>query len=259
MQTRLDVPRPGIPVKTRTSSNSAGTRKISDPAGKSCSGVFCSIRISWRRGPTPTKPQKPPNRSAGRRAPISVPSSPTGGGSGIRSGVEGGLDYFGRSGARAVDAYTGRSTPRARDHGSPGRALVSAAAGGRTWGCFLSADYAGVRRLDLLAGVRWDGLPSPGWMPSPSEPARPRATGWGCHRVFWPPPAGFYGRAPGIHQRRAGVPAPQPQQAGSIRASAAGGSSSASRGLRPETSLNLDGGLKLLGKRPFRGPLRFPL
>ncbi|OGD20473.1 MAG: hypothetical protein A2W03_02065 [Candidatus Aminicenantes bacterium RBG_16_63_16] len=165
--------------------------------------------------------------------------------------VEGGLDYFGRAGARAVNTYTafdaaGRITGVQEE--------LSYTGGRRSdTGLFLSADYAGVRRLDLLAGVRWDSLRMDAVPLGAGAPVRARdeaATGFlAASYKFTEGLTGFInaGRAyrlPSLSERfYTGI---------SGRGFIVG-----QPGLRPETSLNLDGGLKLLGKRIFAGVYAF--
>jgi outer membrane receptor protein involved in Fe transport len=165
--------------------------------------------------------------------------------------VEGGLDYFGRADARAVNTYSAYD-----------------ASGAVTWvheelsytdgrrsdlGFFVSADYSGVKKLDLLGGVRWDTLrmdaiPLGAAAPVPASDSA--TTGFlAASYKLTDQLTGFInvGRAyrlPSLSERfYTGI---------SGRGFIIG-----QPGLRPETSLNLDGGLKLLGRRFFAGLYAF--
>lgn len=161
--------------------------------------------------------------------------------------VETGLDYFGRAGASAVNTYTAYDPSgevagvREEDSYSDGRRS--------DWGLFISADYTGVKNLDLLGGVRWDFLRMdavPLGAVSPVRTTDDAGTGFlaASYRLT-NELTGFVniGRAyrlPSLSERfYTGI---------SGRGFIVG-----QPGLRPETSLNLDGGLKLLGKRFFAG------
>jgi hemoglobin/transferrin/lactoferrin receptor protein len=161
--------------------------------------------------------------------------------------LEGGLDFFGRGGAKAANRYDSFSSSGAV---TSTQEEISFIAGRRSdAGVFLSADYTGIRRLDLLAGVRWDHIRM-GALPLGSEAtvrtkdsavsgflaASYRLTETltafaNIGRAYRVPSLGelFY---TGISGR--GFIVGQP-------------------GLKPETSLNLDGGIKILGKRFFAG------
>ncbi len=103
-------------------------------------------------------------------------------GDGLR--LEAGVDYFGRAGASAVEHLYG--------HRRLGLGLtrvyeeLSYADGRRSdVGVFISADFSGVRRLDLLAGLRWDSLRMdavPLGSDAPARPGIPPAPG------SWRPP-----------------------------------------------------------------------
>ena len=98
--------------------------------------------------------------------------------------LEGGVDYFGRAGAHAYNKYTGydefgavtgvrRSTPTsARSRGD--------------LGFFLSADFSGIKRLDILGGVRYDLLrmkAQPQWGDPGCSPAADRDHGQPADRL----------------------------------------------------------------------------
>ena len=165
--------------------------------------------------------------------------------------VESGLDYFGRAGAGAVNTYT------AFDASGAITGVYEELSYTEGWrsdvGFFVSADYAGVRRLDLLAGVRWDSLRMdavPLGAIAPVRTSDTAGTGFlAASYKFTEVLTGFVnaGRAyrlPSLSERfYTGI---------SGRGFIIG-----QPGLRPETSLNLDGGLKLLGRRFFAGLYAF--
>ncbi len=67
---------------------------------------------------------------------------------------EGGLDFFGRGGAKAYNSYTsfdetGAATEVVEEDPFTGGKR-------KDLGFFLSLDFSGLRRLDLLGGLRWD-------------------------------------------------------------------------------------------------------
>lgn len=164
---------------------------------------------------------------------------------------ESGLDFFGRAGARAVNTCT---------YYAAGGVITGVQEelpykdGRRSdVGLFFSADYSGLRRLDLLAGVRWDHLKMvavPLGAPVPVPAKDSAATGFlAASYQFTDELTGFInaGRAyrlPSLSERfYTGI---------SGRGFIIG-----QPGLESETSFNLDGGLKFLGRRLFAGLYAF--
>lgn len=165
--------------------------------------------------------------------------------------LEGGVDVFGRAGADAYNRYTsfdefGAVTEVVDEyphlHGRRG-----------DLGFFLSADYAGVRRLDILAGARYDLLQMKALPLGAAEPVvtdDDQATGF-----------------LGVSYKLTGgltafVNLSRAYRLASINEKYYTGISG--RGfiignpdLRPERSLNFDAGLRLAGKRHFFGLYAF--
>jgi outer membrane receptor protein involved in Fe transport len=170
-------------------------------------------------------------------------------GDGLR--FEAGVDYFGRAGASAANTYTAIDASGSASHVYE---ELSYANGRRSdVGVFVSADFSGVRRLDLLAGVRWDSLRMDAVPLGAAAPAVARDTaGTGFLAASYKLTdvltafvnAGRAYRLPSLSERfytgisGRGFIIGQPD-------------------LRPETSLNFDGGLKLLGRRSFAGLYAF--
>jgi hemoglobin/transferrin/lactoferrin receptor protein len=165
--------------------------------------------------------------------------------------LEGGADYFGRGGADALNTYTsfdelGTVTGVVEEF-----PYTSGSRG--DLGFFLSADYAGIRRLDILGGARYDffrmeALPSGAESPVPTRDGQPAgflAVSYKLARSL----AAFANvsrayRLPSINElyytgiTGRGTIIGQPD-------------------LEAESSINLDGGLKLLGRRFFLGLYAF--
>jgi outer membrane receptor protein involved in Fe transport len=171
--------------------------------------------------------------------------------------LEGGIDYFGRAGAHAYNAYTsydafGAVTGVVREYpyGTASRGDL---------GAFLSADYAGIKRLDILGGVRYDLLrmraePYPGEVSIPEiQPTLTKDS----------QPTGFLAVSYKlVKDLTAFVNVSRAYRLASINERFYTGISG--RGfivgqpnLRPESSFNLDGGLRLPGKRYFLGVYAF--
>jgi outer membrane receptor protein involved in Fe transport len=165
--------------------------------------------------------------------------------------LEGGIDYFGRAGADAFNRYTsydafGEVTEVVDEYphldGSRG-----------DLGFFVSADYAGIKRLDILGGIRYDLLRMkalPLGETSPVETKDDQATGFvGVSYKLAKSLTVF------VNLSRA-------YRLASINEKYYTGISG--RGfiignpdLRPEESLNFDMGLRLHGKRHFFGLYAF--
>jgi hemoglobin/transferrin/lactoferrin receptor protein len=161
--------------------------------------------------------------------------------------IEGGMDYFGRGGADAVNIYTSFDEFGGVTDVQEERSVTNGSRG--DLGLFLSADYAAVDRLDILGGVRYDFLRMKALPLGETEPILTREE----------QPTGFLA----VSYRLAKdltvfVNASRAYRLASINERFYTGISG--RGfiigqpdLRPESSFNLDGGLKLLGRRHFFG------
>lgn len=165
--------------------------------------------------------------------------------------LEGGIDYFGRSGADAVNTYTSYDETGAVTGVEDERPYAGGSR--RDLGVFVSADYAGIRRLDILGGARYDVLrlaATPLGEDGPVRKSEEQPTGFlavsykladdltafvNVARAYRLPSVNelYY---TGISGR--GFIVGQPA-------------------LRPESSFNIDGGLKLLGRRFFLGLYAF--
>lgn len=162
-----------------------------------------------------------------------------------------GADFFGRSGVKAQgsSSYFDQS-------GIIQDVLQETpfSAGSRKdFGLFLSADYFGIKRIDLVSGIRWDSIQmraKPGGTSSSVNSRHSALTGFigvsfkvseavitfaNVSRAYRAPSLSelFY---TGITGR---------------------GSTIAQPNLKPETSLNLDAGIKFMGKRFFAGVYAF--
>jgi len=171
--------------------------------------------------------------------------------------LEAGLDYFGRTGAHAFNSYTSYDEFGAVTSVQEEYPYDTASRG--DLGAFLSADFSGIERLDILGGVRYDLLrmraePHQGEIGIPEiQPILTKDE----------QPTGFLA----VSYKLAGdltafVNASRAYRLASINERFYTGISG--RGfiigqpdLRPESSFNLDGGLKLLGRRYFLGLYAF--
>jgi outer membrane receptor protein involved in Fe transport len=161
--------------------------------------------------------------------------------------LEGGVDYFGRGTADAFNRYTSFDESGAQTAVLEEFPYVD---GSRDdLGFFLSADYSGIKRLDILGGVRYDLL-------------RMKALPLGAESpviTHDDQPTGFLAVSYSLVKNlTAFVNLSRAYRLASINERFYTGISG--RGfivgnpdLRPESSLNLDGGLKLLGRRHFFG------
>ena len=172
--------------------------------------------------------------------------------------LQGGLDYFGRAGAHAFNSYTsydefGGVTGVVDEY--PYR---TASRG--DFGIFLSADYAGVPRLDILGGVRYDLL----------RMNAERAQGEILPAALLPSlltldrqPTGFLAVSYKLAEKLvAFVNVARAYRLASINERYYTGISGrgfivGQPGLRPESSFNLDGGLRVPGRRYFIGLYAF--
>lgn len=167
--------------------------------------------------------------------------------------LEGGVDYFGRAGAHAYNSYTSYDETGAVTGVDEEYPYASASRG--DLGFFLSADYSGLRRLDVLGGVRYDFL-------------RMRSTPYGDISIPEAPgtvvtadtqPTGFVAVSYKLtRDLTAFVNVARAYRLASINERFYTGISG--RGfiigqpdLEPESSFNLDGGLRFLGRRVFLG------
>lgn len=165
--------------------------------------------------------------------------------------LEGGVDYFRRGTADAYNKYTSYDEFGAVTEVVEEFPYVNGSRG--DLGLFLSADYSGIRRLDILGGVRYDflrmkALPSGEEAPIVTDDAQ--ATGFLAVSYKL------------VKNVTAFVNLSRAYRLASINERFYTGISG--RGfivgnpdLRPESSLNLDGGLKLLGRRLFFGLYAF--
>ena len=159
--------------------------------------------------------------------------------------LKGGLDFFGRFGAKARNIYTYFDSPE-----SEARSVeeVPFTDGRRQdWGFFLSFDYTGIQNLDLVGGFRFDWLRMkayPGNEPPAQENYHHTWTGFlGASVKFTTEVVAFINfsrafRAPSLSERfYTGI--------------TGRGYIIGEPGLNPESSLNLDLGLKFIFKRYF--------
>lgn len=165
--------------------------------------------------------------------------------------LEGGLDYFGRAGAHAYNKYTSFDEFGAVTDIQEEYPYLSASRG--DFGAFLSADFAGIRRLDILGGVRYDLLRMKA---QPSSEVPPVLTNDSQ-------PTGFVAVSYKLAKElTAFVNVSRAYRLASINERFYTGISGrgfiiGQPGLQPESSFNLDGGLRLPGKRYFFGLYAF--
>ncbi len=165
--------------------------------------------------------------------------------------LEGGLDYFGRGGAHAYNKYTSFDEFGAVTDIQEEYPYLSASRG--DFGAFLSADFAGIRRLDILGGVRYDLLRMKA---QPSGEVPPVLTNDSQ-------PTGFVAVSYKLAKElTAFVNVSRAYRLASINERFYTGISGrgfiiGQPGLQPESSFNLDGGLRLPGKRYFFGLYAF--
>ncbi|MGB8959894.1 MAG: TonB-dependent receptor [Candidatus Aminicenantales bacterium] len=172
--------------------------------------------------------------------------------------LEGGLDYFGRAGAHAYNKYTSYDESGAVTGVQEEYPYLSASRG--DFGAFLSADFSGIKGLDILGGVRYDLLRMEAQSPSAEIPPG----------VLPPPtlttdsqPTGFVAVSYKLaRELTAFVNVSRAYRLASINERFYTGISGrgfiiGQPGLKPESSFNLDGGLKLPGKRYFLGLYAF--
>lgn len=170
----------------------------------------------------------------------------------------GGVDYFGRAGAHAYNAYTSYD----QFGGVTGvvEEFPYRTASRSDLGLFVSADYAGIRRLDILGGARYDFLRMNATLPpgeivgtldSPSLLTTDRQ------------PTGFLAVSYKLVGQLTGfVNVARAYRVASINEKYYTGISGrgfivGQPGLKPESSFNLDGGLRLPGRRTFFGLYAF--
>ncbi len=172
--------------------------------------------------------------------------------------LEGGVDYFGRGGVRALNTYTYFDTSGAV---TAIQEEVSFSRGRRSdLGFFLSADYAGVKNLDVLAGVRLDRLENSA---RPGGTAMPIPESSGIVRRTKTTPTGFVAVSYALaRDLTAFVNLSRAYRLPSLGELFYTGISGrgyiyGQPGLLPETSLGLDGGLRWAGRRIFAGVYGF--
>lgn len=161
--------------------------------------------------------------------------------------LKGGLDFFGRLGAEAKNVNTRLDSAGMVE--STSEELPFTEGRRQDWGLFLSFDYSGLKNLDLVGGFRFDFLSmkaNPGNVLSPEE----------SHHGTW---TGFLGASAKLTQqivafvnfsRAYRVPSLSEMFYTGITGR---GFVIGEPNLKPESSLNLDLGLKLICKRYFAG------
>jgi outer membrane receptor protein involved in Fe transport len=165
--------------------------------------------------------------------------------------LEGGVDYFGRGSADARNEYTSYDESGGVTGVIEEFPFIDGSRG--DLGAFLSADYSGIRRLDILGGARYDFLrvkALPSGEEAPIVANDEQATGFlAVSYKLMKNVTAFINlsrayRLPSLNERfytgisGRGFIVGQPN-------------------LLPETSLNLDGGIKVLGQRFFFGLYAF--
>jgi outer membrane receptor protein involved in Fe transport len=170
--------------------------------------------------------------------------------------LEGGIDYFGRAAAHAYNRFTSYDELGAVTGIIEEFPYKTASRG--DLGAFLSADYSGVKRLDILGGVRYDLL---------RMKAQPSGdvfiTGVPPILTTDDQPTGFLAVSYKLAKElTAFVNVSRAYRLASINERFYTGISGrgfiiGQPGLRPESSFNLDGGVKLPGKRYFLGLYAF--
>jgi outer membrane receptor protein involved in Fe transport len=164
--------------------------------------------------------------------------------------LSGGADVFGQAGARAENTDTSFDSTGALTKVS---GELPYTRGSRAdAGVFLSADYSGIRKLDLVGGLRWDSLTMKA-APGDGDMVRShneKMTGFlgASYKLPWNLVAfadvSRAYRVPSLNERfYTGI--------------SGRGFIIAQPGLTPETSLNLDGGVKYIGRRLFLGVYAF--
>ncbi len=161
--------------------------------------------------------------------------------------LEGGIDYFGRAGAHAANTYTSYDEFGAVTGVAEEFPYLSASRG--DLGLFLSADISGIKRVDILGGVRYDVL---------RMEAQPDG---GVPSILTTDdqPTGFLGVSYKlVKELTAFGNVSRAYRLASISERFYTGISGrgfiiGQPGLRPESSFNLDGGLRLAGRRFFLG------
>lgn len=165
--------------------------------------------------------------------------------------LTGGMDFYGRSNVRAYNSYT--------DFDPAGQIIdfweeFPFVQGSRKdFGLFFSVDFSGIENFDLVGGIRWDDLRMkalPGDIPPEARSTHKTWTGfcggsWSIadEIIFFANLSRAY-RAPSLSELfYTGI--------------TGRGSIIAQPGLNPETSFNLDGGLKFIFKRLFAGIYTF--
>ncbi|MDH4197259.1 MAG: TonB-dependent receptor, partial [Candidatus Aminicenantes bacterium] len=164
--------------------------------------------------------------------------------------LEGGVDYFGRGGAAALNRDTSFDAQQRVTMTSEERPFTNGSR--RDAGLFLTADVATIRNLDLIGGIRWDSLTmkaDPGGKAS-VESQKTAATGFlaASYRL----PQGFVVFANVSRAYRV------PSLSELFYTGISGrGFIISNPDLEPETSFNVDGGLKCVGRRLFLGLYAF--
>ncbi len=170
-------------------------------------------------------------------------------------GLTGGIDFYGRASVRAKNVYKTFDS----DFDSSGNLIEEieewpfTEGDRKDLGLFFSADYSGIRNLDLVGGIRWDFLRMKA-LQGDTPPAQ---------RRDYSPWTGFLGSSFKITKEIVAFAnlskayrAPGPSELFYTGITGRGMIIS-QPGLRPETSLNLDAGLKFIFKRWFFGLYSF--
>lgn len=164
--------------------------------------------------------------------------------------LQGGVDYFGRGGADALNRDMSFGADGHLTQTTEERPFTDGSR--RDAGVFLSADVAAIRNLDLVGGVRYDSLlmkADPGGTAS-AETRKTAATGFLA--ASYKLPRGFVAFANVSRAYRV------PSLSELFYTGISGrGFIISNPDLEPETSFNIDGGLKFVGRRLFLGLYAF--
>jgi len=177
----------------------------------------------------------------------------------IRPGfrIEGGVDWFGRAGADAVNVYTSFDEFGGVTDVTEERSVLNGSRG--DLGLFVSADCAAIKGLDILAGARYDLLRMNADAPEGEISVPEQAE----RLTKDSQPTGFLAASYKLTGRlTAFANVSRAYRLASINERFYTGISGrgfiiGQPGLRPESSFNLDGGLRLLGRRHFFGLYAF--
>ncbi len=165
--------------------------------------------------------------------------------------LEAGADLFGRASADAVNRETTLDAAGAAVKSF--EEIPYARGARRDGGIFVSADYSGLRNVDVIAGARYDAVTMGANVAGATERTETHNTAaTGFLAASWQPVAGL--TAFGNVSRAYRVPSLGERFYTGISGR---GYIIGVPGLRPETSLNVDGGLRWAGRRAFAGVYAF--